>query len=81
MRNVKRRDINDGSRIDRQFATDKRQNEDMFQNTMLVIGKHTGCNECHEFIFLVPAMETKSVYDAIEDSLYQRIWEVSKQKK
>lgn len=46
----------------------------LFKNTILVIGKETGFEECHEFIFLVPAMETKSIYDEIEKTIYENIW-------
>lgn len=48
--------------------------KELFNNTVLVIGKETGINECHEFIFLVPAMESKNVYDAIENEIYVNIW-------
>ncbi len=51
--------------------------EDLFKNTVLVIGKETGCNECHEFVFLVPAMESENVYDTIEETIYLNIWEVN----
>lgn len=49
-------------------------NEDLFKNTILVIGKETGLYECHEFIFLVSAMESENIYDEIEDEIYINIW-------
>lgn len=52
----------------------KLYNEDLFKNTILVIGKETGLDECHEFIFLVPAMESENIYDEIEDEIYINIW-------
>lgn len=55
----------------------KLYNEDLFKNTVLVIGKDTGCNECHEFMFLVPAMESENVYDEIEETIYLNIWEIN----
>ena len=52
--------------------------QDLFKNTVLVIGKETGCNECHEVIFLVPAMETENVYDEIEDNIYLNVWKINR---
>lgn len=49
-------------------------NEDLFKNTTLVIGKETGLDECHEFIFLIPAMESENIYDEIENEIYMNIW-------
>lgn len=51
---------------------------DLFKNTVLVVGKETGIDNCHEIIFLVPAMESESVYDDIENSIYKNIWNVRK---
>lgn len=48
--------------------------QDLFKNTVLVIGKETGCDDCHEIIFLVPAIECENVYDEIEDTIYLNIW-------
>ena len=53
-------------------------NQDLFKNTVLIIGKGTGIEECHEIIFLVPAMESENVYDEIEDTIYFNVWETSK---
>lgn len=52
--------------------------QDLFKNTVLVIGKETGCEECHEIIFLVPAMESENVYDEIEGTIYQNVWKIGK---
>ena len=52
--------------------------QDLFKNTVLVIGKGTGVEECHEIIFLVPAMESENVYDEIEETIYLNVWEISK---
>ena len=52
--------------------------QDLFKDTVLIIGKETGCNECHEVIFLAPAMESESVYDEIEDTIYLNVWKVDK---
>lgn len=52
--------------------------KDLFKNTVLVAGKETGIDNCHELIFLVPAMESESVYDDIESSIYTNIWNVRK---
>lgn len=35
--------------------------------------------DCHEFIFLVPAMESKEVYDEIEKEISEKIWDVPKE--
>lgn len=51
-------------------------NTDLFRNAVLVIGKETGAQDCHEFIFLVPAMESEDVYDEIERNIYDNIWNV-----
>lgn len=48
--------------------------QDLFANTVLILGKNTGFDECHEVMFLVPAMEQKSVYDNIEYTIYQNIF-------
>lgn len=48
--------------------------QELFRNTVLVIGKETGCQECHEVIFLVPAMESEAVYDEIESMIYENIY-------
>ena len=52
--------------------------QDLFKDTILIVGKGTGCDGCHEIIFLVPAMESENVYDEIEDTIYLNIWETSK---
>ena len=57
----------------------KLYDQDLFKNTVLVLGKGTGVDECHEIIFLVPAMESENVYDEIEFEIYEHIWEVSKE--
>ncbi len=67
--------------MDKLYVTVKRNAlklyyDDLFKDTILVIGKKTGCNECHEVIFLVPAMESENVYDKIEDTIYKNIWEI-----
>ena len=54
----------------------KLYNDKLFENTTLVIGKETGCNECHEIIFLVPAMESENVYDEIEETIYLNVWNI-----
>lgn len=48
--------------------------KELFKNTVLIIGKETGFNGCHEFIFLVPATESKNVYDEIEEEIYLNVW-------
>lgn len=53
-------------------------NQDLFKNTVLIIGKETGCNECHGIIFLIPAMESENVYDEIEDTIYLNVWKIGK---
>lgn len=45
----------------------------LFKDTVLVIGKETGFEDCHEVIFLVPAMEQADVYDAIESVISKNI--------
>lgn len=50
--------------------------KDLFKNTVLVVGKETGIDNCHELIFLVPAMESENVYDDIENNIYKNIWNV-----
>ncbi|MCM1234692.1 MAG: hypothetical protein NC489_31705 [Ruminococcus flavefaciens] len=42
---------------------------DLFKDTVLVTGKETGFEGCHEFIFLVPAMAAEETYDEIERSI------------
>lgn len=44
--------------------------QDLFKNTTLIIGKGIGVDECHEIIFLVPAMESENIYDEIENEIY-----------
>lgn len=51
---------------------------ELFKNTVLILGKGTGFEDCHEFIFLVSAMEAESVYDEIEKTIYDNIWKVEK---
>lgn len=50
----------------------------LFSNTLLVIGKGTGNHECHEVCFLVPATESKNIYDEIETEIYLNIWKIDK---
>ena len=52
--------------------------QDLFKDTILIIGKETGLNECHEVIFLVPAIELRRVYREIEDAINQNIWEINR---
>ena len=56
------------------FNALKLYEEELFLDTFLIIGKETGFNECHEFCFLVPATESKNVYDEIEEEIYLNIW-------
>lgn len=51
---------------------------DLFKNTVLVIGKGTGVEECHEIMFLVPAKESENVYDEIEETIYLNVWEINR---
>jgi len=48
----------------------------LFKDTVLVIGKETGFEGCHEVIFLVPAMEQGFIYDAIERVISKNIYNV-----
>ena len=50
--------------------------KDLFKNTILIVGKETGIDNCHELIFLVPAMESETVYDDIENNIYMNIWDI-----
>lgn len=52
--------------------------QDLFKDTILMIGKETGCDNCHEIIFLIPAMESENIYDEIEDTIYLNIWKTDK---
>lgn len=56
------------------FNALKLYEEELFLDTFLIIGKETGFNECHEICFLVPATESKNVYDEIEEEIYLNIW-------
>lgn len=52
--------------------------QDLFKNTVLIIGKETGYKECHEVIFLISTMESENVYDEIEDTINLNIWKIDK---
>ncbi len=54
----------------------KLYHQDLFKNTTLILGKGTGVEECHEIIFLVPAMELENIYDEIENTIYLNVWEI-----
>lgn len=54
----------------------KLYDKELFSNTILALGKHTGFQECHEIFFLVPAMEPKIVYDEIEKQIYENIYKI-----
>ena len=56
------------------FNALKLYEEELFLDTFLIIGKETGFNECDEICFLVPATESKNVYDEIEEEIYLNIW-------
>lgn len=56
----------------------KLYHQDLFKDTILIMGKGTGCNECHEAIFLVPAIELRRVFREIEDVVDRNIWEINK---
>lgn len=49
---------------------------ELFANTMLVIGKGTGVDGCHEFMFLVPVETKETVYDEIEKNIYEKIYQI-----
>ena len=51
--------------------------QELFKNTILVMGKNTGFKQCHEIMFLVPALEAENVYDEIEAAIYKNIWEIA----
>lgn len=55
-------------------------NTELFKNTLLVVGKGTGFEKCHEFIFLVPFWETEQTYNAIENAIYNKIYYVPAKK-
>lgn len=42
---------------------------ELFKDTLLLLGKETGCDGCHEFFFLVPADTDEDVYDKIEETI------------
>lgn len=52
---------------------------DLFKDTLLLMAKKPLDGDCHEFIFLVPAMESKEVYDEIEKEISEKIWDVPKE--
>ena len=60
------------------FNAIKLYEKELFLNTFLIIGKETGFGECHEICFLVPATESKNIYDEIETEIYMNIWEIDK---
>lgn len=60
------------------FNALKLYEKELFLNTLLVIGKETGFDGCHEICFLVPATESKNIYDEIESEIYLNIWETDK---
>jgi hypothetical protein len=60
------------------FNALKLYEKELFLNTFLIIGKETGFGECHEICFLVPATESKNMYDEIEKEIYMNIWEIDK---
>lgn len=45
---------------------------DLFKDTLLLMAKKPLDGDCHEFIFLVPAMESKEVYDEIEKEISEK---------
>lgn len=53
----------------------KLHEQDLFKNTVLLIAKQTD-DDCHNVIFLVPAMESKDAYDEIEETIYRNIWKM-----
>lgn len=52
---------------------------DLFKDALLLMAKKPLDGDCHEFIFLVPAMESKEVYDEIEKEISEKIWDVPKE--
>lgn len=50
---------------------------DIFKNTVLIIGKNTGFDDCHEVFFLVPAMESVDMCNKIRYELNKHIYETS----
>lgn len=48
--------------------------QDLFKNTFLILGQLSGAYGDHEVVFLVPAMEEKDVYQQIEQTIYDGIW-------
>lgn len=59
----------------------KLYNDNLFKDTILILGKETGLKECHEVIFLISAMESKNVYDEIEKTIDQNIWKIDESMK
>lgn len=50
-------------------------NSESFSNTILILGKETGFDECHEIHFLVPAMEREDVFRELEKKVRDTFWE------
>lgn len=48
---------------------------DLFKDTLLLMAKKSPDGDCHEFMFLVPAMESKEIYDKIEKEISEKIWD------
>lgn len=45
-----------------------------FENATFLIGEDTGCNECHEFITILPWNVSKEEFDNASNILYEKVY-------
>lgn len=45
-----------------------------FEKAIFLIGENTGCDECHEFITILPWDVSKSEFDNVSNILYEKIY-------
>lgn len=47
-----------------------------YQNTVILLGKYSGCDECHEFITILPVDIEKELFYKVADILYKHVYQI-----
>lgn len=68
----------EGLFVEMKSKADSFRNMEEFKNAtvLLVLGKYSGVDECHEFITILLADTDKKMFDKVADLLYEQVYEI-----
>lgn len=47
-----------------------------YQNTVILLGKYSGCDECHEFITILPVDIERELFYKVAGILYEHVYQI-----